>query len=67
MVGQSSGSIGTYLSSKFLRISFVEQWNWEYGEILSWVISILISLATYYWWDRLDRRTIKNIQKKYRL
>ena len=51
----------------FSEYLFVEQWNWEYGEILSWVISILISLATYYWWDRLDRRTIKNIQKKYRL
>ena len=48
----------------FSEYLFVEQWNWEYGEILSWVISILISLATYYWWDRLDRRTIKKHSKE---
>lgn len=48
----------------FSKYLFVEQWNWEYGEILSWVISILISLATYYWWDRLDRRTIKKHSKE---
>lgn len=43
----------------FINLSeylFVEQWNWEYGEVLSWLAPVLIVLVTSYWWDRLDRK-----------
>ena len=51
----------------FINLSeylFVEQWNWEYGEVLSWIAPVLIVLVTSYWWDRLDRRTIKKHSKE---
>ena len=40
---------------------FVEQWNWEYGEVLSWLAPVLIVLVTSYWWDRLDRKNKKHL------
>ena len=48
----------------FSEYLFVEQWNWEYGEVLSWLAPVLIVLVTSYWWDRLDRRTIKKHSKE---
>ena len=35
----------------FINLSeylFVEQWNWEYGEVLSWLAPVLIVLVTSY-------------------
>lgn len=39
---------------------FVEKWNWEYGEVLSYIIPLIISAATYYWWNKLDRKNKKH-------
>ena len=49
----------------FINLSeylFVEQWNWEYGEVLSWIAPVLIVLVTSYWWDRLDRKIMRKIK-----
>lgn len=50
----------------FINLSeylFVEQWNWEYGEVLSWLAPVLIVLVTSYWWDRLDRKNKKTFKR----
>jgi heme/copper-type cytochrome/quinol oxidase subunit 4 len=50
----------------FINLSeylFVEQWNWEYGEVLSWLAPVLIVLVTSYWWDRLDRKNKKHLKE----
>lgn len=43
---------------------YVEKWNWEYGEALSWLTAIVVSLATSYWWYRLDRKGKKHSKEK---
>lgn len=50
----------------FINLSeylFVEQWNWEYGEVLSWLTPVFIVLVTSYWWDRLDRKNKKHLKE----
>lgn len=52
----------------FINLSeylFVEQWNWEYGEVLSWLTPVFIVLVTSYWWDRLDRKNKKHLKEIY--